>query len=170
MPLIVYIIIPIIAILAIGVWFWLRFTYNRYVPKSYTAPQGTLRYMDYTTSGGMDGSYLSVSVRRASDNDVILSCTVRTSGAKRRKDYSRRIADDVLLELEKIVNENDLTSWINLPQREYFVLDKAEETLTFGIDRRYWRIGTTSQWPDDGSAVRQCRNLLIEKARETFRF
>ncbi|MBR0138415.1 MAG: hypothetical protein IJM15_08380 [Erysipelotrichaceae bacterium] len=161
--------IPIVVLILMIGFFWYNSVLTVRVPKDYQAPADTVSYISYTRAADMNGSYLNMSLRRISDDKALISCSYRKAANKARHDYSRRISADIFNQIMEVIDEHGMAEWLDLPQKEIFLLDGASQTLRYRINRTNYVISSISQMPDEGEGFHKAVTILTDTASSLFK-
>lgn len=118
-----------------------------------------LTSVSYTLSGDMEGSFLDITVSYENGKVKAVKREMEHAGAK-EKVKKKNLDMSVLDSLEKIVEDNGLTSWKNLPMDEIQALDESVGSISFKYNGEYHSFSSNQVLPDN-DVFRTIKDILF---------
>lgn len=116
----------------------------------------SLRSFSYTLSGGMNGEYYSVDLRCDDEDRSMVTVEIhdQMSHDSRDKKVKKRVNAQCCSDIDKIINENGVLAWAELPESGITVTDISEFSVSISrFDGQNYRISQSQQLPDNSFEV-----------------
>ncbi len=131
-------------------------------PVSEATEEINLEYFEVTVSGGSENTYYDIVLKVSTPEDIIVSSERRETNGSPTQSSRKKCEMQVVEEIERIIQENKITEWGSLKDKEDIALDAPTTVYRFVCDGREYEFNNSQQFPDNGYLALQMIYSLME--------